>query len=480
MTDLSSTIWPQATRPSRIAVLCGYMTYYEPHMPADFRRQRTAWGRQIAEILSTEGDARFLGLMTDMAVGKQVAQDLAQWKPDVIVLAPAMPGPPAFTWAAIEALPRVPAVVWSAGHLDSLPESYDSVDHLANSGGVGVAMIANMLARHGRGMRVVAGRWHDPAAQGQVREAVRLAAAAGRVAAARVAVLGAPLDGYANVVIAPDLLSSALGATLIDIPLGEWEQAFAETGKSEADTVAETLRRGLDVADAEGDDFARSCRLAAALETICKRYGIDCGTFNSHLEYGHANPKVGLVGGLATSWMTSNGIPFTDTGDTVSALAMLLGRLLAGNAVYTELNTIDYDKGAILCANTGEMDFAAAEDKVRVFPAAAYTGKQQRGCIVDAQVRPGPATIIGLSPNGRARNGVRLIAFAGEVAGRPLLDLRVPHTLFRPPDADAATAFAAWIEAGATHHAALCAGGDLRNEVAEIGRLLDVEVETVG
>lgn len=479
MVDPISTPWPQA-RPARIAVLCGYMTYYEPHMPAGFRDQRVAWGQKITEIVATEGEARFFGLMTDAGVGEEVARALMQWRLDVLLLAPAMPGPPAFTWRAIASLPRVPAVVWSAGHLDTLPQSYDSVDHLANSGGVGVAMIGNLLARDGRGMRVVAGRWYDEQAQHRVREAVRLAAVAGRMASARVAVLGAPLDGYSNVVIAPELLSSALGATLVDIPLDEWEHAFAQTSQEDAEAVATVLRTRIAVDDAEGEDFRRSSKLAAALRTICDRYDADCGTFNSHLEFGHANEKIGLVGGMATSWMTSNGTPFTDTGDTVSALAMLLARLLAGNAIYTELNTIDYGRDAILCANTGEIDFAATvEGRSWVFPAAAYTGRRQRGCIVDAEVRTGPATIIGFSPNGRARSGVKLIAFAGTVTGRPELALRVPHTLFRPATTDAATAFAGWIEAGATHHAALCVGGDYRAEVAEIGRLLGIDVETI-
>lgn len=466
--------------PSRIAVLSGYMTYYEAHMPADFRAERTRWAQGIADLLSGEGETRFFGLLTDDETGRRIGAELADWRPDVVVLAPAMPGPAGFTWAALADLPRVPVVIWSAGHLDALPPSYDSVDHLANSGQVGVAMIGNVLARHGRRPAVVTGRWYDRETQASVRRAVRAAASAGRTTGARVGVLGQPLDGYINVTVEAEILAKGLGAELVEIPLAEWEEAFAAVDDGAIDAIAGALTSAHSVTEPAGEDFRASCRLAAALQRVSVRHRLDCGTFNSHLDYGHRNPKIGLVGGLATSWLTTIGIPFTDTGDTITALAMLLGRRLAGSAIYTELNAIDYVADAILCANTGEVDFAAAAspEEVWILPARSFTGKAQKGCIVDAAFATGPAAIIGLTPAAGARNGFRLIVLPGEITGRPELDLKVPHSLFRPRRGDAPTAFSRWIEAGATHHAALCPGADV-DLAAAAGRHLGIDVEVV-
>lgn len=466
----------QKVRPPRIAVLSGYMLYYEPHMPPGFRAEREAWGRGIAEILGSEGEEKFFGLLLDDETGRRIGAELAAWQPDAVVLAPAMPGPPAFTWAALVDLPRVPVVIWTANHLDALPATYNSVDHLANSGNVGVAMIGNILARNGRKTTVVTGRWYEADSQQRARSAARAAAAAGRVAKARVGVLGQPLGGYSNVIVDGDELKNRIGAELVPVTLSEWEAAFTAATDESSRRIATALD-AFDVMESEGEDLRAAYRLAAALESVADRHALDCGTFNSHLEYSHNNPKIGLVGGLANSWLTSSGIPFTDTGDTITAIAMLIGRLLSGTAVYTELNTIDYAANAILCANTGEVDFSAAAH-VSIFPAKSFTGKQQRGAIIDAELRTGPATILGFTPHPQARGGFRLIVFPGHVTGRPDIDLHVPHSLFRPAGLDAPTGFSRWIEAGATHHACLSLG-DIVEPARLVGNLLGIDVEVI-
>ena len=468
---------PQCVRPSRIAVLSGYMVYYEPHMPENFRAERAAWGEGIARVFDGVGEARFFGLLLDVETGRAIGRELAEWSPDAIVLAPAMPGPPAFTWAALLDLPRVPVVVWALNHLDTLSPTYNSVDHLANSGNVGVAMIGNILARNRRPASVVTGRWYDPDSQAMARASVHTACAAGRIAKARVGVLGAPLEGYSNVVVDGALLAERIGAELVPISLPEWEDAFAKADPADIGRIEATLSGAFEVEDADGAEVQAGCRLAAALEAVARAQRLDCGTFNSHLEYSHANPRIGLVGGLANSWLTSIGIPFTDTGDTITAIAMLIGRLLGGTAMYTELNTIDYEAGAILCANTGEADFAAAV-RVSVFPAKSFTGKTQRGAIVDAELRAGAATILGFTPHPDARNGFRLIVLGGEIIGRPDIDLHVPHTLFRPAASTAPEAFSRWIEAGATHHACLTLG-DVVEPARLLGRFLGIGVEVI-
>ena len=62
---------------------------------------------------------------------------------------------------------------------------------------------------------------------------------------------------------------------------------------------------------------------------------------------------------------------------------MFVGKRLAGDSTYSEINTIDFERGVFMCSNTGEGDFSNASDPkaVNIFPAASFTGKAQRGCI---------------------------------------------------------------------------------------------------
>ncbi len=466
-------------RKPRVAVICGYMIYYDDHMPPGFRAEREAWGRSIADIFEAVGDVQYPGLLTGLEAGERIGRQLKEYRPDVIVLAPAFPAPAEFTWMAIRDLPDVPVVVWAAHHLDGLPATYDSVAHLSNSGNVGVNMIANMLVRDGRPPVVISGRWYDKEVQSRAQRLVKAAAAAGLLRQARIGVLGRPLEGYLNVLVDPEQLRDQVGATLVDLAVEEFTETYRTVPKVEIDALAEEIvsQYAVEVVD---DNFRDACRLTLALGSTVIANELDGGTFNSHLEFGHLNPDIGLIGGLAHAYLTTVGYPFSETGDTVTAVAMFIGKKISGNALVTELNTIDYQEDAILCANTGEGDFcnAANPGAARILVAKSYTGKIQKGCIVDYEMQTGPATIIGFSPSRLARGGFVLVVMPGDVIGRPNLDMHVPHTLFRPRDGSAAESFSRWTRAGATHHACL-SSGDIADDLNTVADVLGIEAVVV-
>lgn len=468
-----------APRKPRIAVMCGYMPFYEAHRPKNDRAERDAWGRKLADLFLPDGEVLYAGLVPDFETGHSIGRRFAAFQPDVIVVAPGMLGPAGFLWEALRDFPNVPVVVWATNHLDTLTSSYDSVDHLLSSVNVAVTMIANVLVRHGRSLKVIAGRWYEEETQRRARGIVRAAAVAGMVRRTRFGVLGGPSDGYMNVIADPAELAG-LGPTLVRVSVEEWTDAYLSVADEDAAALANEVAQAYAVAGAEGQEFHESCRLAQALLAIVTRHDLDGGTFNSNLEYGQGNPDIGLVGGFANSYLTTIGYPFTDTGDTITPIAMFVGKKLAGDSSYSEINTIDFERNAFMCSNTGEGDFSNAADpkSVNIFPAGSFTGKPQKGCIVDYELREGPATIIGFSPVAMARGGFVLIAMAADVIGRPELDLHVPHTLVRPRNGSPAQVFERWAEAGATHHAGLsCA--DIGESVAVVGDLLGIETRIV-
>ena len=463
-------------RRARIAVLCGYMAYYESHMPPGYRAQCEAWGREVAALFDGVGEVGFGGLIADLDAGYAARRFLAAFAPDAIVVVPAMPSPSGLLWAALEPFPRTPVVVWGAVKRETIRPGYNSVDHLDASGNVGVTMITNLLVRHGRPVLVESGLWTDAAARERVVRAVQSGATAGRLRTARIGVLGKPLDGYDNVVTDPAILAAEMGPVLVDISVEEFTETFQGVPKADIDSIADLACASFAVATELPDEFHASARLTAALAATVRRHRLDAGSLNTHKEFGRANPALGLVGGFANTFLTSFGVPFTDTGDILTAIAMLLGRTLAGNGLYCELNTIDAARDLILCCNTGEGDFSQATDPktCRVFPTGAVTGLKQRGCTVCYEVPPAPAGIIGFSPVAGTRGKHRVMALAGATAGTPEVALHVPHVWFRPAIPTAAAAFARWARAGATHHACLSLGLEL-TQVAEVCDLLGID-----
>ncbi len=449
-------------------------------MPAGDRQARNAWGQAVADLLGDLGEVYYGGLTADYEAARRINDELRGFRPDAFLLAPSMPGPADFTWQAMDGMTDTPVVMWAANQLETLSPAYGSADHIGASVNVGVNMIGNVLVRHGHRPMAISGRWSDPVVRDAVRRAVSTAAVAGMLRSARLGVLGAPMAGYTNVTVDGDDLRERIGATLVEILPDELADAYADAGMDRIEALVRAVEETYAVDANAGDEFRDSIRLTLALAEIVSRHRLDAGTFNSNLDFSRLNPKIGLVGGLPHCLLTTVGVPFTETGDIITAVAMFLGKRLAGDAFYGEINMIDHAAGAFLSANTGEGDFANAVDssECHIFPTRTFTGRDQRGCIVDYELRRGPVTVIGFTPTVSAPNGYRIVCMAAENIGRPNIDLHVPHSLVRPLDLDVTEAFSRWAEAGATHHASY-SRGDLRTELKRVGDFLGIETISI-
>lgn len=469
-----------ARQTARVAVLCGYMPYFDEIMPAGYRETKHRWGERVAGLFEDGAEVLYTGLITDHEAGFRAARQLQAFGPDVILLAPAMAAPAGYTWTAIRDFAGVPVVIWNAHELESVPPSYDMPDLCRHSANVGTLMISNVLLRHGRKPVVITGLFRDEAVRSQVRAAVQVGALVGRLRRSRFGVLGGPMDGYLNVTVDPGDLKAKTGITLVDLSAAELTDAYRAASDSAVADLAGLLRSRHQVEVADEREYLASVRLAAALWELIQRHDLVGGTFNCRYEYSVLNPEIGLIGCLANTHLTTSGYPFTCTGDVITAIAMYLGKALGGSALYCECDAIDYAKDLMLCANTGEGDFCQAAESAscRIFATGAASGRHSAGCSVAYKARAGPGTLVGFSPRADARGGYAIIAAPGEILGSPDLAIQVPTLWFRFRNGPAAEAFNRWCMAGATHHGAVCAG-DLAPDLAMVGDLLGIETSII-
>jgi L-arabinose isomerase len=291
---------------------------------------------------------------------------------------------------------------------------------------------------------------------------VRAASVAGRLRTARLGVMGAPLDGYLNVVCDPAALERATGAQLVDIPAAEVTEAWRGVGPAEVAALAAAYgaRMPLDAATVASPDFRDALRLALALEALVQRHRLDGGAFNCRNEHAVGNTEIGVLGCLALSHLTTHGFPFTCTGDTLTAVAMLLGKHLGGDSLYCELDTPDYARDAVLCANTGEGDFrqAAACAGCRIAVSGQESGRNSRGCSVGYDVDAREGTAIAFTPRAGDPGGHAILFAEGRIEPPPPTGLKLPHLMFRFRGLPVGEGMSRWIAAGATHHAGISSG----------------------
>ena len=175
------------------------------------------------------------------------------------------------------------------------------------------------------------------------------------------------------------------------------------------------------------------------------------------------------------------GMPFTCTGDILTAVAMLVTKRLGGAALYHEIEAIDYATGEVVIANSGEHDLAWLDpaERPRLRRNGWFCGTDAR-CGVCAVLEPvaGPATLVGFTPHPDARGGFRLVAARGELTTRQFPETGTANGAFRFRDGTVEEAWARWAATGVNHHSS-ATPGDLSADVTRIARQLGIEAVIV-
>ncbi len=232
--------------------------------------------------------------------------------------------------------------------------------------------------------------------------------------------------------------------------------------------------------DAEALDWAY--RVAAGLDRLAADFALD-GLAYYHRGLDDSRYErlgAGLI--LGCSLLTARGIPCSGEGDLKNCVAMKVLDLLGAGGSFTELYALDYSEGFVLMGHDGPFHPAIAAGRPTLRGLGLYHGKRGAGIAVEARVREGPVTILGLT---QTRDG-RFKWLAAEGWSLPGETLRIGNTNSRlrftggPDDAfDVAAWMTRWAEEAPTHHVALGVGHRL-GTLAKIGRLGGIEIVAVG
>lgn len=464
-----------------------YWTFWEHTIAPELRASRMALARRVAAALEPDVDVVAVEELADPEAGAALGAMLradAGSGPSVaaVVVLQTMAVPPTHALALLDALPDAGVVVWAA-HERGV--AGDEVDHrLITSQGatVGAPMLTSMLARRRRPFELFLGRVDDPAAGARVRDGVAVAAAAGGVRRGRIGRVGAPLDGYAHVDLDVAALRRATGIEVVTVDAGEVLERYREVPDEAVRALGAEVDATWDVADdARGDALERSLRAALALERLVADHRLDAGALNCHVPEIRFGDEIGVTPCWGLGRLTSRGVPWTCTGDLLAAVAMLVTKRLGGAAVYHELESLDYETGELVVANSGEHDLAwlAPGERPRLGRNGWFCGRDPRcGVCAVFEPAPGPATLVGFTPQPDAVGGFRLVAARGELTGRRFPATGTVNGAFRFADGPATQAWERWARTGVNHHSA-ATPGDLSDRIAGVARHLRIDAVLV-
>jgi L-arabinose isomerase len=406
------------------------------------------------------------------AAGRIAASD-----PDVLLVVQSMAVPPAYTYAALEALPDLPLVVWAVHRRHELPAGLDHADITTEGATVGTSQLANVLGRRGRRWLLAVGPLDDGRTAVEVRRAVGVAAVGKRLCAARIGLVGTPQDGYECVECDPAALAAATGITIVPVRPTAFREAYLAASEARTAAIEQELRStfAIDPGTERGESLARSVRCAAALEDLVRDQRLDAGAMNCHVPEIRLGAEPGIAPCLALGRETSSGRPWTCTGDVPTAVAMLTAKLLGAPTLYHELESIDYSTGELAIANTGEHDvgWATPGERPTLIDNAWFASDPCRGVCACFSLRSGPATLLAFTPHADEPSGFRFVVAEGEITDRRFSGAGTPNGAFRFAGRSAVEGYSAWAHAGASHHSSI-SPGFLATDIGQIADYLGV------
>jgi L-arabinose isomerase len=439
----------------KIGLLVPYVSFYEKIAP--IRAEKLEFAARVRDLLAPDMDVLDSGLVTNEEEAMRAGGRFAAEMVDAIVVAPAVATFGALGWAAVREM-DAPVCLWNLQPDSGASAKYDIPALIRNSGGLGIQALANTLARENRIFCVAFSAGNGPIPKKLVVFA-QACAVSQRLRRARFGIVGTVFPQMTDVVMDPVAWP---GAPIVGLPAEQIEHSFEQAPEAVVDTRIAEIHHLHSVGEITGDEMRRSARLSLALDSMVREHALDGGAFNCHGENCLQNPRIGVTACYGVSRQTSEGRPFSCTGDLPTAIAMKLLRDLSGAVIYGELDLVDEARDFVLLANGGEGDCSAAEGSARIVGNENFSGLHGRGASLQFEPFRGEATILSFTPAGA---GYRLVAAEGALEPAPPTGLGLFHAAFRFRGGGVASAYEKWCEAGAVHHIAISPGlwiGQLR------------------
>lgn len=219
------------------------------------------------------------------------------------------------------------------------------------------------------------------------------------------------------------------------------------------------------------EDLEWSCVVAAAQEKLVKGRNLDGLTYYYHGVEGNQYEKLQSGFIVGNSLLTAQNVPCAGEGDLKTNIAMKICDILEVGGSFCEIVVTDYINGTILLGHDGPFHLAISDGKPILRGMGLYHGKQGSGVSVEAKVKKGPITTLGLTQTVEGK--LKFIISEGlSVEGKIMQigNTQTPVKFNTDPD----TYFTRWFEEAPTHHFAMSIGHNA-SLFRKVGQLLEIK-----
>jgi L-arabinose isomerase len=351
--------------------------------------------------------------------------------------------------------------------------SFDTGQWLAYCGACPLPEMANTFLRSGVPFRSVSGYLDDERAWAKIGRWVKAATVRSTLRHGRHGLMGHLYPGMLDVSTDLSLVSANFGG---HVEVLEFDDLRVRVAAATDAQVQERMALTHEVFQVDhtvrDEDFRWGAKVSVGLDQLVEDFGLDSLAYYHRGLEGEQHERLGAGMILGASLLTARGIPAAGEYELRTSLAMLIVDRLGGGGSFTELQALDFEAGAVEMGHDGPAHLAISNGRPMLRGLGVYHGKRGWGVSVEAEIRQGPVTLVGLA---QLRDGhFRFVASAGTVVPGPLL--QIGNTTSRVDfGCDPGEWVDAWSASGISHHWAL-ATGHLLPELRATCDLLDVEL----
>jgi len=343
---------------------------------------------------------------------------------------------------------------------------------LAYCSACAVPEIANVFKRSSIPFYQVTGTLNDPEVWQEVDDWLSAAKVAHALYYNRLGLMGNYYGGMLDIYSNLTLQCAVFGGHMEVIEVDELSALRLKVTDEEIENkLAEFVKRFEIQADCSADELKRAARTSVAMDRIVQKYGL--GSM-AYYHKGSGNPPnedtmSSII--LASSLLTSNGIPVAGEYEVKNAQAMKIMDSFGAGGSFSEYYAMDYADNVVLMGHDGPCHPAIAEGKIKVKPLQVYHGKVGSGLSVEMSVKHGDVTLLSVveTVDGKI---MFLVAEAASVAG-PILQIGNTNSRYRFP-LGAKNFVEQWNAHGPAHHCAVGVG-HIASKIIKLGQLLGVE-----
>lgn len=431
---------------------------YDEKQP-EITAQQEEFGRSVVARLSEAADITF---KTAAKTRAQIEEVVAEYNRDgydgiMIIMLLYSPG-----FRLIGALRenRLPIMLANVQPLPTVTADWDWSRLTTNQGIHGAQDTANMLLHAGAKPAIITEDWKSHAFKEYFTDWAKAAQTFQALKKMRLAVFGR-MKGMGDIVGNDEKLFRIIGPEVFFEGIGDIYKLMQEvTDKEIAESVAEDRKRfQVDPKlPLERHQYAARMQLAFERFLVENRFNGFSASFGVFAEDG----RFKQINMLAASNLMAKGYGYSNEGDMHTAAMVGAGHVLVGDAHFTEMYSLDFEKDSALMSHMGEGNWKVArkDRPIKLIDRPLEIGGLDNPPTIVFSAEPGPGTLVSLAPLDEV--DYRLVISEGEVLDTPEYP-NVPMTYFHfKPDTGIRAAMDNWMRSGGTHHEAFTRGRTAR------------------